>query len=448
MTTSAAIYIRQSLDRAGEGAAVDRQEAECRALAEQHGWPVTQVYRDNDVSASLGVRPAYSALLRDLREGRHEIVVVWHTDRLYRRLRDLVDLVEVAEKRALRIAAVKAGDVDLSTPSGRMVAGMLGSAARFEVEQKGARQRAANRQRAAKGAASWTRRPYGFDRDGSDVIIVKPEAEVIRNIAARILAGASVAAIIRDLDGTGTSTGAAWSPTTLRRVMTNPRLIGRVTYRGEDMGELAPSVLDVETFERVGGILTDPGRRRAPSTQAKHLLSGIIACSTCEEPMYSGRSNAQMAYRCLTCHRSRRLDYVDETVEAVILARLSRPDAAGLLADEVDLRAERAHAVELRERRDAIAGMLADGLLSSQAAREQASRLAGKLAEVEARIREATTASPLAGIVGADDVAAAWGRATLTDKRRVIRALVSVECLPAGRGKRFDPEDLRLTWRG
>src|SRR3954449_946914 len=137
----AAIYVRQSLDKTGEALAVSRQLAECRALADSHGWDVAEVYEDNDTSAtSRKPRPGWQRLLGDLSTGRHDVLVCWHTDRLYRRLRDLVDLLDVAERRALRIAAVKAGNLDLSTPTGRFFAGQLAGIARYEVEQKGERQ--------------------------------------------------------------------------------------------------------------------------------------------------------------------------------------------------------------------------------------------------------------------------------------------------------------------
>src|SRR4051794_17857196 len=130
----AAVYVRQSLDKKREGAAVARQLEACRELAEQRGWTIERVFSDNDVSASSAKkpRPEWQALLTELRGGRYDVLVCWSTDRLYRRLRDLVELVEIAEARALRIATVKSSDVDLSTPAGRMLAGMLGSAARFE----------------------------------------------------------------------------------------------------------------------------------------------------------------------------------------------------------------------------------------------------------------------------------------------------------------------------
>ena len=55
-TRSAAIYVRISRDRNGDCLGVERQEQECRTLAERLGWTVTEVYSDNDISAFSGRR--------------------------------------------------------------------------------------------------------------------------------------------------------------------------------------------------------------------------------------------------------------------------------------------------------------------------------------------------------------------------------------------------------
>ncbi len=48
----AAIYTR--ISQADDRLAVTRQEEDCRALAARLGWPVAEVYTDNDVSATKG----------------------------------------------------------------------------------------------------------------------------------------------------------------------------------------------------------------------------------------------------------------------------------------------------------------------------------------------------------------------------------------------------------
>jgi len=66
---AAAIYARISSDPAGTRLGVDRQIADCEALAARKGWPVAGVYEDNDTSAWSGrVRPEYRRLLEDIKD--------------------------------------------------------------------------------------------------------------------------------------------------------------------------------------------------------------------------------------------------------------------------------------------------------------------------------------------------------------------------------------------
>ena len=55
------------------------------------------------------------------------------------------------------------------------------------------------------------------------------------------------------------------------------------------------------------------------------------------------------------------MDYVDEVVMGVLLARLTRPDAAGLLDRDVDLDDLRERVTDLRGRRDGLASLLDHG---------------------------------------------------------------------------------------
>ena len=45
----AAVYVRISRDREGAGLGVQRQEQDCRELADRLGWHVVGLYCDNDV---------------------------------------------------------------------------------------------------------------------------------------------------------------------------------------------------------------------------------------------------------------------------------------------------------------------------------------------------------------------------------------------------------------
>src|SRR5215218_7156812 len=159
----AAIYTRISEDREGAGLGVERQEADCRALAERLCWSIVATFSDNDVSASSGrPRPGYRHLLGALRTGQADAVLVWHTDRLHRSPKELEAYIDVCQPRDVPTATVKTGPLDLATPTGRMAARVYGAVARYEVEHMAERQQRARLQAATDGRWSGGRRPFGY----------------------------------------------------------------------------------------------------------------------------------------------------------------------------------------------------------------------------------------------------------------------------------------------
>ncbi|WP_234384634.1 recombinase family protein [Streptomyces sp. MMG1121] len=65
-------------------------------------------------------------------------------DRLTRSPRELEDVIDLADRQGVELAVVS-GEIDLATPTGRMVARMLGAAARHEAEHKPERRQSVRR---------------------------------------------------------------------------------------------------------------------------------------------------------------------------------------------------------------------------------------------------------------------------------------------------------------
>jgi site-specific DNA recombinase len=139
--TKAALYLRVSLDATGEHFAVERQREDCRRIAAERGWTITQEYVDNSVSASRSAtkRPAYDRMVTDFKAGHFAALICWDLDRLTRQPRQLEDWIDAAEERGLILTTAN-GEADLSTDGGRLFARIKASVARAEVERKSARQ--------------------------------------------------------------------------------------------------------------------------------------------------------------------------------------------------------------------------------------------------------------------------------------------------------------------
>src|SRR3974377_904425 len=201
---AAAMYCRISLDRAGEGLGVERQEALGRRLAEERGWAVAEVYVDNDRSAYSGKpRPAYGRLLADIEIGVRDAVVCVDLDRLTRRPAELEAFMDLADKHQVALANVS-GDTDLSTSDGRFKARIMGAVARQESEKKGERVSREAEQAARRGVPRGSRRPFGYEPDR--VTVREDEAALIKDAVERVLAGVSVPSIARDWNGRGIAT--------------------------------------------------------------------------------------------------------------------------------------------------------------------------------------------------------------------------------------------------
>jgi site-specific DNA recombinase len=443
MSRQAAIYCRMSQDREGAGLGVERQEADCRALAERLGWQVVAVHADNDLSAYSGKpRPGYQALLLDLRAGTADAVICWHTDRLHRSPAELEEYIAVCEPRGVPTQTVKAGPIDLATPTGRAVARTVGAWARFEVEHQIERQQRARMQAATDGRWSGNKRPFGYQADG--VTVHQAEAEALQWAAGQVLAGVSLRQIARELNGRGvrTSTGRQWDSRTLGRVLRRPRNAGLSVYRGQVVGEATwPAILNPDTWRGVVAVLGDPARRSNPGRPPRWLLVNLAVCGVCGQPVIS-KSRARPNMVIYTCsassHLSRPAAPVDAFVEAVIVERLSRPDARELLvpdrrADTTNLHLRDA---ALRERLDELGRLYGEGAIDAPQLQAATAAIRAQREQITAELAAASRGSVLAGVVDAPDPARVWAGLDLSRRRAIVDTLATVTIMPARRGRR------------
>jgi DNA invertase Pin-like site-specific DNA recombinase len=134
-------------------------------------------------------------------------VMVAKLDRLSRSLKDFADLMARAQNGGWNLVALDLG-VDLSTPSGEFMAGVMASAAQWERRIIGQRTRDALAVKRASGV-----------RLGRPPVL---PAEVVSRIVAEHRSGAGWSAIARSLNADHLSTahgGSRWYPSTVRAVV-------------------------------------------------------------------------------------------------------------------------------------------------------------------------------------------------------------------------------------
>jgi DNA invertase Pin-like site-specific DNA recombinase len=441
----AIIYTRVSRDDSGEGKSNERQESDCRKLADLRGWEVIRVESDISVSAYSGkARPSWQRVLNAVEAGEVDLVLAWHLDRMTRSMTDLEELILLGEDHGVGVATVS-GDIDLTTDVGRMVARILAAVARAEVERKSARQKLANRQRAAEGIP-WSSgfRAFGYLHDGAQV---PDEAEAIRQAADDALAGAPMVEIARRWTAAGlrspnSSSGAAWTSRGVKSVLINPRNAGISTYRGEELGQGAwEPIYDRATHELLVAMLTDPSRRTNSGKGGRlpqNLLTGIAACAKCGESVNGRNVNGTPAYACARGCVGTPRDEVDALVRNAITMtiRMTLPGTLTQVPNagrDPELWEERE---ALRARRDLLAELLGSQAMTEDEWRAARGPVVARLAEVENQLEEDHQTLVDVSELGALS-AEAFAAMPLREQRDALKQLqATITLYPKGRGRR------------
>lgn len=177
-------------------------------------------------------------MLADLRAGVADVLVAYSTSRLTRRSSDYERLIALVSETGLQILTVVSGDVDLATADGRAVARVLSAMDAVEAERMGERLARAALQRAEKGEWHGGAKPpwgYEFSRgDGKLRLVVEERAVMVREAAARVLAGESLYAIRTDWNVRGalTSPGLPWRSAGVRKMLVRGSAAGFMERRG------------------------------------------------------------------------------------------------------------------------------------------------------------------------------------------------------------------------
>ncbi len=143
-----ALYARVSTSNGHQDP--EMQLRELREYAGRRGWEIAGEYIDHGVSGSKESRPELNRLMTDAHRRRFDAVLVWKIDRFGRSLKHLVNAL--ADLGAYGVAFVSLRDnLDLSTPSGRLMFQIIGAMAEFERALIQERVKAGLRNAQAKG---------------------------------------------------------------------------------------------------------------------------------------------------------------------------------------------------------------------------------------------------------------------------------------------------------
>jgi DNA invertase Pin-like site-specific DNA recombinase len=177
----AALYARVSTH---DQQTLDLQLEAMRRYVRDRGWALVRQVRD--VGSGAKERPGRESLLRSARRRELDAIVVWRLDRWGRSVSDL--MTTLRELTGLGVGFVSLTEaLDLTTPSGRAMAGMLAVFAEFEREILRERVRAGIAQARREGRRHG--RPRTASLKADEVLRLKAEQLSHAEIARRLEIG-------------------------------------------------------------------------------------------------------------------------------------------------------------------------------------------------------------------------------------------------------------------
>lgn len=279
-----AAYVRVSTDeQAEQGLSIDTQKSRLLAYCQSRGWQIYDFYIDDGYSGKDLGRPGIARLLRDIEENRIDTVLVLKLDRLSRRQKDILYLLEdIFEPNKVDFKSVTE-NFDTGSGFGKAALSMMAVFAQLERETIQERTRMGKMEAARKGR--WHGgNVYGYYyKPGSYVLQIKePEAGIVKKIYDLYLEGHGVKLIADTLNNKNIPgpSGGQWTKQTVRYMLSNPTYAGYSRHKEKYYRGMHPAIIPPEKWYKVQELLKQRKSRRNLSATGA-LLSGVIYCAEC-----------------------------------------------------------------------------------------------------------------------------------------------------------------------
>ena len=137
-----ALYPRVSgIEQAQEGYSIGEQIERMTKYCEAKGWTIYKIYTDAGFSGANMDRPGLQGIMKDCEKDVFDMVLVYKLDRLSRKQKDVLYLVEdVFDKHGIFFSSMTE-NFDTSTPQGRLMLTIIAAINSFERENLLERQR-------------------------------------------------------------------------------------------------------------------------------------------------------------------------------------------------------------------------------------------------------------------------------------------------------------------
>lgn len=326
---------------------IEGQLKECYAYALRNDYTVVGEYIDRALSGTTDRRPEFQKMISDSSKKTFQAVLVYQLDRFARNRFDSATYKAKLKKNGVRVLSARE-NISADANGVLMEAVLEGMAEYYSVElsQKIKRGMDIN---AEKCLSTGGNLALGFKTENKKIVVDPLTAPIVVKIFEMYVTGSTMADIIRYLNANQikTSYGNEFNKNSINRILRNKRYIGTYTYRGNEVPNGLPCIVDEDLFWEAQRIMEK--NKKAPArakAKVDYLLTTKLFCGHCEAAMtgISGTSKTERKYHYYQCVTNRRDKTCDkktvskEYIEDLVVNKLREfltPDNISMIAKEV-----------------------------------------------------------------------------------------------------------------
>ena len=273
-------------------------------IQKEPGWAFAGVYADEAYTGTKEARPEFQRLLADCRNGAVDMVI---TKSISRFARNTVTLLEaVRDLKAMGIDVFfEEQRIHTMSADGELMLTILASYAQEESKSASDNQKWRIRKGFAEGELMCLRTMLGYRISKKNGIEIDPEqAEIVREIFARLIRGDTLSAIARWLNRNEHfgAFGGKWNAPRVRDLVSNEKYTGNALLqkvfvnnhmdkkRVKNSGELPqyyatdthPAIIDQQTFDAAQEALARIAAAYPSRRETQHYaFTSMILCPSC-----------------------------------------------------------------------------------------------------------------------------------------------------------------------
>lgn len=344
---------------------IEVQVTKCREWCHQNNIPVLGIYADEATSGMKDTRIQYEQMMKQLRMGFADTVVIYDQSRMFRKMTAWFAFRDELSAMGVQVVSVTQPMIgkDLRDPTNFLTEGSMALFNQIWALQS--RQKTMEKMRfmARNGQHTGGKPALGYVVKDGRLEVCEEEAAVVRRIFREYADGKSYQQIISGLnrDGIKTKRGNAFGSNSLHDLLHNEKYIGVLTYGQlpyrEDgsrnthckdvsnairIEDALPAIIDKDTFDIVQNRMSQNKRQQGgrPPKNREYPLRGKVYCAECKTAMTI--STSQQKYNYYRCTGKKRLhncdaapisaEYLEQRVaEAVRMILGSPSEADGLI---------------------------------------------------------------------------------------------------------------------